>query len=51
MNHTRITALLLTALLCLPAAALSACNGNTNHPQDQQKVAEPVAVDHVWSTD
>jgi len=49
MKHTRITASLLAALLCLTAAA---CNQNTdNNGDNQPKVAEPVSVDHVWGTD
>ncbi len=52
MKHIRTTAALLAALLCMTTSAMTACNQNADEKgTDQPKIAEPVAVDHVWSTD
>ncbi len=50
MKHTRTAAVLLAGLLCISAAAATACNQNTEENANRPKVAEPVSVDHVWST-
>ncbi len=54
MKQTKKTTRPLAALLCLSFSAgiLTACNQNSDgKDKNQPKTAEPVAVDHVWSTD
>ncbi|MBQ7983581.1 MAG: hypothetical protein IJ302_08420 [Clostridia bacterium] len=48
-HHIRLSALLVSALLC--ASCFVACDADDTDTVPETKIAEPVAVDHVWSTD